>query len=72
MKVSIEFPVATRHCRDMTEKLIKAMLNRNKQTDHTNQMSQAMRKSVYVICEQQRCRSVCASGQSDQHFSVRF
>ena len=29
--MSIEFPVATRHCRDMTEKLLKAMLNPNKQ-----------------------------------------
>ena len=33
MKVSIEPPVATRHCRDMTEKLLKAMLNQNEQTN---------------------------------------
>ena len=26
-----------------------------------------MRKPVYVICEQQRRRSACASTQSDQH-----
>ena len=26
-----------------------------------------MRKSVLVICEQQRCRSACASAESDQH-----
>ena len=31
MKVSIELPVATRHRRDMTDKLLKAMLNPNKQ-----------------------------------------
>ena len=29
IKVSIELPVATRHCRDMTEKLLKATLNPN-------------------------------------------
>ena len=29
MKVSIELPVATRHRRDMTEKLLKATLNPN-------------------------------------------
>ena len=35
-------------------------------------MSHVMRKPVYVICEQQRCRSACASTQSDQHlFAVR-
>ena len=26
-----------------------------------------MRKPVYAICEQQRCRSACAFAQSDQH-----
>ena len=31
IKVSIELAVATRHHRDMTEKLLKAMLNPNKQ-----------------------------------------
>ena len=33
-KMSIELPVTTKHCRDMTEKLLKAMLNRNKQQIH--------------------------------------
>ena len=31
MKVNIEFPIATRHRRDMTEKFLKATLNPNKQ-----------------------------------------
>ena len=31
IKVSTELPVATRDCRDMTEKLLKVMLNPNKQ-----------------------------------------
>ena len=31
------------------------------------QMSPIMRKPVFAICEQQRCRSACASMQSDQH-----
>ena len=31
IKVSIEFPVATGHRRDMTEKLLKATLNPNEQ-----------------------------------------
>ena len=30
-------------------------------------MSHIMRKPVLAICEQQRCRSACASAQSDQH-----
>ena len=30
-------------------------------------MSHVMRKPVLAICEQQRCRSACASAQSDQH-----
>ena len=30
-------------------------------------MGHIMRKPVYAICEQQRCRSACASRQSDQH-----
>ena len=30
-------------------------------------LSHVMRKPVYAICEQQRCRSACASAQSDQH-----
>ena len=30
-------------------------------------LSHIMRKPVLAICEQQRCRSVCASTQSDQH-----
>ena len=32
--MSIELPVATRHRRDMTEKLLKAMLNPNSHTHH--------------------------------------
>ena len=32
MKVSIELPVATRHRRDMTEKLLEATLNPNTHT----------------------------------------
>ena len=35
MKVSIELPVATRHRRDMTEKLLKATLNPHTHT-HTS------------------------------------
>ena len=30
-----------------------------------------MRKPVYAICEQQMCRSACASAQSDQHLCFR-
>ena len=30
-------------------------------------MSHVMRKPVLAICKQQRCRSACASAQSDQH-----
>ena len=40
MKVSIELPVATRHRPDMTEKLLKAMLNLNTHTHHTNTHTQ--------------------------------
>ena len=31
------------------------------------QLSYIMRKLVFGICEQQRCRSACPSAQSDQH-----
>ena len=31
------------------------------------ELSHVMRKPVFAICEQQRCRSACASAQSDQH-----
>ena len=34
-------------------------------------MSHVMRKPVYVICEQQRRRSACASAQSDQRLCFR-
>ena len=33
----------------------------------TSHLSHAMRKPVLATCEQQRCRSACASPQSDQH-----
>ena len=36
IKVSTELPVATRHHRDMTEKLLKATLNPNKQQQQQN------------------------------------
>ena len=32
-----------------------------------HEMSHVIRNPVYAICEQQRCRSACASAQSDQH-----
>ena len=35
-------------------------------------MSHVMRKPVFAICEQQRCRSASASTQSDQCFAVHF
>ena len=50
IQVSIERPVATRHRRDMTEKLLKATLNPNKQQQQ-QQMNHAMRKPVYAICD---------------------
>ena len=31
-----------------------------------DQLSRVIRKPVYALCEQQRCRSACASTQSDQ------
>ena len=34
IKVGIELPVATRHSRDMTEKLLKVTLNQNKHTNN--------------------------------------
>ena len=34
------------------------------ETDH--EMSHVMRKPVFAIYEQQRCRSACACAQSDQ------
>ena len=37
--MGIELPVATRHHHDMTEKLLKATLNQNKQTNTENSLS---------------------------------
>ena len=59
IKVSIELPVATRHCRDMTEKLLKATLNPNKQQQerkgcayynvHSRHTNQTMRFDQHVL-----------------------
>ena len=35
------------------------------------ELSHVMRKPVYAICEQQRCRSACTSAQSDQRLCGR-
>ena len=59
MKGSTELPVATRHRRDMTEKLLKAMLNPNKQqqqehkgcahyTGHSRHANQTLRFDPHV------------------------
>ena len=42
IKVSIELPVATRHRRDMTEKLLKATLNPNSHTQSNLEGPKAM------------------------------
>ena len=46
------------------------MENIRKLVFNYHQMSHAMRKPVYAICEQQRRRLACASPQSVQHFVV--
>ena len=43
MKVSLELPIATRHRIDMTEKLVKATLNTNKQN-----INNYMRKGLFA------------------------
>ena len=48
IKVSIELPVATRHRRDMTEKLLKATLNPNSHT-HTPGTYVTMSYSYQVV-----------------------
>ena len=56
-QVSIELPVATRHCRDMTKKLLKATLNPNKQqhkgcihyTGHSRHTNQTLRFGPHVL-----------------------
>ena len=45
IKVSIELPAATRHRRDMTEKLLKATLNPN---THTHIYTQSLHGTDYV------------------------
>ena len=59
IKVSIKLPVATRHRRDMTEKLLKATLNPNKQqqqhkgcahcTGHSRHTHQSLRFDPHVL-----------------------
>ena len=51
-KVSTELPVATRHRRDMTEKLLKATLNPNKQQQQ--EVSFPKNEAVQSIKEQQQ------------------
>ena len=52
--MSIELPVATRHRRDMTEKLLKAMLNPNTQTHtHTQYViRQSIQTSLEIVCRE--------------------
>ena len=55
--VSIDLPVATRHRRDITEKLLKVTLNPNKQqhkgcahyTGHSRHTNQTMRFDPHVL-----------------------
>ena len=59
IKVSTELPVATRHRRNMTEKLLKATFNPNKQqqqhkgcalyTGHSRHTNQTMRFDPHVL-----------------------
>ena len=78
IKVSIELPVATRHRRDMTEKLLKATLNPNTHTLSTNleestwiavvdHWAASSEFGTYRLCEQRRFRRACAFAQSRQN-----
>ena len=59
IKVSIELPVATRHRRDMTEKLLKATLNPNSHT-HTDTHTHTFQSlSTNTITIQLALRSSC-------------
>ena len=66
VKQHFELPVATRHRRDMTEKLLKAMLNPNKQQQQLSaswlccwmtKMSRLKTKPTKWLCAQRRLRS---------------
>ena len=46
IKVSLELPVATRHRRDMTEKLLKATLNTNKQQQQYLSWTDSIKQSL--------------------------
>ena len=49
------------------ERGCSSMYRKKEKKDHADNRSHVMRKPVFAICEQQRCRSACASAQSDQH-----
>ena len=49
--MSIELPVATRHRRDTTDKLLKATLNPNKQQQHSSQCNNLEElRSLLISC----------------------
>ena len=48
-KASIELPVATRHRRDLTEKLLKAMFNQNTHTHTLANKSRSLRLWQFAI-----------------------
>ena len=73
--MSIELPVATRHCRDMIEKLFKATLNPNKQqqqnkgcahyTGHSRHTNQTRRFDPHVLSSSMlRDRETCNGFES--------
>ena len=54
IKVSIELPVATRHRRDMTEKLLKATLNQNTHTHFVSKNGLFMNSALKVLPNMKR------------------
>ena len=68
IKVSNELPVVTRHRRDMTEKLLKATLNPNKQQQLfiPEIWAASWQNQQNGLCAQRRLRSALASALSDQ------
>ena len=67
--LSIELPVATRHRRDMTEKLLKAMLNPNKQQQ---QLLSHFYETSHLTIRTDFCTMFCPYYAHNVGWSIRW
>ena len=64
---SVMVPAVGIHAPAGTCSSLKKKKGRGRAAKIKEHLNHVMRKPVLAICQQQRCRSACASAQSDQH-----